>query len=61
MFPVEQVAADGVPPAHVPPFIAFGVVLVEEVILAIEEDQPVRVVHEVLRGCEVKTRAKRLV
>ena len=48
MLPSQQVAADGVAPAHMPPLVALGVVLVEEVVLAVEEDQPVRVVHEVL-------------
>ena len=56
VLPPQQVAAHGVAPAHMPPFVALGVVLVEEVILAVEEDQPVRVVHEVLRRREVEER-----
>ena len=38
---MQQVAADGVAPAHVAPRLADGIVLVEEVILAVVEDEPV--------------------
>src|SRR5262249_9417709 len=51
---MNQVAADCVAPAHVAPPLARGVVLVEEVILAIVEDHSIRVVHPILRGREVK-------
>ena len=56
VLPAHEVAADGMPPAHVPPAISLGVVLVEEVILAIEEHEPVGVVDEVLERCEVVDR-----
>jgi hypothetical protein len=35
-FPMDEIAADGVPPTHVAPGVAERVVLVEEVILAVE-------------------------
>ena len=56
VLPAHEVAADGVAPAHVAPAVPLGVVLVEQVILAVEEDQPVGVVDEVLRGREVEQR-----
>ena len=46
--------ADGVSPRHVPPGIAEGVVLIEEVILPFVVDQPVGIVHPVAGGCEVE-------
>ena len=61
MLPVDQVAADGVSPAHMAPFIAEGIVLIEQVILALVEDHPVRVVHEILFGREVELRPPRFV
>jgi hypothetical protein len=50
MVPTHEVAADGVPPAHVAPAVPLGIVLVEEVILVPEEDEPVGVVDEVPGG-----------
>ena len=50
---MHHVGADGVSPAHVSPDIAFRVVLVEQVILALIEDHAVGVVHEVVRRREV--------
>ena len=38
VLPAHEVAADGVAPAHVTPAVPLGVVLVEQVILAVEED-----------------------
>ena len=61
MLPVQHVAADGVPPAHVPPLGAERVVLVEEVVLALVVDEPVGIVHEVARRREVEPRPQRLV
>ena len=54
--PAQHVGARRVPPAHVPPDVALGVVLVEEVVLAAEVHEPVRVVHEVARRREVVER-----
>src|ERR1700761_2690656 len=47
LMPVEEVSADGVAPAHVSPLIAVGVVLKEEVVLALEEDEAVGIVRPV--------------
>ena len=59
--PVEQIGADGVAPAHVAPGVALGIVLVKEVVLAVEPDEAVRVIGPVgLRG-EVELRAEGLV
>ena len=46
--PVHQVGADRVSPTHVAPYIAEGVVLEKQMILAFKEDQPVWVVRPVL-------------
>ena len=61
MFPVRQVATDGMSPTHVPPRIARGIVLVEEVVFAVVEDQSVGVVHPVDFGREMCLRTKRFV
>ena len=57
VFPVHEVAADGVPPVHGPPNGFFGVVLIEEVVFSVEVDKPVGVVHPVFGGREVDLRA----
>ena len=41
MFPMHKVAADSVAPAHVAPFVAKRVVLVEQVVFPVVVDQPV--------------------
>ena len=61
VLPVQHVGADGMAPAHVPPGLAERVVLVEQVVLALVEDESVRVVHEVAGRREVEPRAQRLV
>ena len=61
VLPVQQVGADGVAPAHMAPLLAQRVVLVEQVVLALVEDEPVRVVHEVARWREVELRPQWLV
>ena len=57
LLPVDQVLGDGVPPGHVAPVRAFGVVLVEHVVLAVVVDEPVGVVHPVLLRGVVGLRA----
>src|SRR5580765_3904657 len=54
--PVEQVAAGGVPPAHVSPLIAAGVVLKEQVVLSVEVNQAVGIVRPGLQGRKVHLR-----
>ena len=54
---MHEVAADRVPPRHVAPRVPERVVLVEEVVLALVVDEPVRVVHPVLGRREVELRA----
>ena len=56
MFPTEQIRADRVPPAHVPPQIAERIVLIEDVPLAVVIDKPVRVVRPMDRGSEMELR-----
>ncbi len=60
LFPMHQVFADGVTPAHVAPFVAVGVVLVEHVVFTVVVYQPVGVVHPVLFWGEVELRTERL-
>ena len=58
---MDHVAADGVPPAHVPPLFAKWVVLEKQMVLALVIDKPVGVVHPVLKGRKVKLRAEGLI
>ena len=60
LLPVHQVAADGVAPVHVAPIPAVRVVLVEEMILAAVEDQPVGIVVPAAPRGEVELRPQRL-
>jgi hypothetical protein len=59
--PVEEIGADGVAPAHVSPLVAEGVVLEEEMVLALEVDEAVGVVGPVLGRGEVDLRAVGLI
>jgi len=43
--PVQEVTAYSVPPTHVPPLIAEGVVLKEEVVLTVKVDEAIRIVR----------------
>ena len=61
LLPMEQIGADCVAPAHVSPLVSKGVVLEEEVILALEVDEAVWVVRPVFSGREVHLRAVGLV
>src|SRR5437899_1453018 len=54
MLPLNEVLADRMAPTHVPPFIAKGIELIEEVIFAVIKYHPVRVIHPVGRRREVK-------
>lgn len=56
VFPVDQVCAYSMPPAHVTPRVAGRVVLIEKVVLAVVINEPVRVVHPVDFRAEVKLR-----
>ena len=64
VLPVHEVFADRMPPVYrsrCPAVIrAVGVVLVEQVIPALPEDRPVRVIQPVVRGQEVVGRAIRV-
>ena len=60
LIPVKQVSTDGMSPTHVSPFVAQGVELKEEVILTVEEDEPVGIVSPVLAWREVYLRTVRL-
>ncbi len=59
--PVQKVCADCVAPAHVTPGIAKGIVLIEEMVFAFEEDEAVGVVGPVSARGEVKLRAQGLI
>ena len=61
LLPVNHVLTDRVAPGHVPPFVAFGVVLEEEMILAIVVHHAVRIVQPVLHGRKVELRPVLLV
>ena len=54
--PVQHVPADGVIPAHIAPGGRERVVLEKHVIPSVEIDGPVRVVHPILRGQQMKLR-----
>src|SRR4051794_9652049 len=58
MLPMHQVRAHRMPPTHMPPFDPERIELVKQVILALEENQPIRVVHPIGRGRKVKLRPK---
>jgi len=45
MLPMNQVSADGMPPVHGSPYIAIGIVLVEEVVLPFIEDHAIGIVR----------------
>src|SRR3954453_12256964 len=53
---MHEITAHGVPPGHMAPRVPERVVLVEEVILAPVVDEPVGIVHPVLRRREVELR-----
>lgn len=57
LLPVNQIFADGVAPGHVAPFGSEWVVLEEEMVLALEEDEAVRVVQPVFTRRKVELRA----
>ena len=44
VFPVNEVLAADVPPVHRPPFGGIGVELVEDVVVALEEAEAIRIV-----------------
>ena len=50
---MHEIGGDGVSPGHVSPLVGEGIVLEEEVVLAVEEDGAVGVVDPVGRGVEV--------
>ena len=56
-FPAHQVAAHGMPPVHVAPFRAIGVVLIVKMVFAVFVDEAVRVVHPAIGGRMVVERA----
>ena len=52
-FPMLQVGADGMAPADVAPHVAVRIVLVEQVVFAVEPEQAVRIVDPVAAGREM--------
>lgn len=61
MLPVEHVWADGVSPMHVPPDGGIGIVLEEHVVMAVEIDGAVGVVHPVAGRKKMELRAEGIV
>ena len=61
VLPMEHVVADGMAPTHVSPDVALGIVLIEEVVLALVKDESVGIVHEIFSGREVILRTPGLV
>ena len=57
-FPVNEVFGNGVSPGHVAPVDAVRIVLIEHMILAVHEDQTVRVVVPADAGGEVRRRTE---
>src|SRR5437667_1385899 len=60
MFPMKEIAADGMAPAHVAPFVAERIELVEEMILAVIESEAVGIVHPIRGRRKMKLRPPRL-
>src|SRR4051794_10590217 len=58
MLPMHQIRAHRMPPTHMPPFVAERIELVKQVILTLEENQPIRVVHPIGRRRKMKLRPK---
>ena len=54
---MQQIAADGVPPVHIPPIQPERIPLVEQVVCLADANQTVRVVVPAERGREVQQRA----
>ena len=55
---MDQIGANRMSPAHVPPGISEGVMLIKEVIFALVINHTIRVIHEVFRGSKVKLWSK---
>src|SRR5665213_1751144 len=56
LVPMEEIATDRMSPAHMAPCVPFRVVLIEEVILAVEVNKAVRVVCPVVLRRKVNPR-----
>ena len=54
LFPMNEVRTDGMAPVHVAPFPAVGIVLIEEVVLAIVIDETVGVIDPAALCAEMK-------
>ena len=59
VLPVHQIAADGMPPAHVSPTIALRIVLIKQVPLAVVEHHAVRIIHPIPFRREMELRPER--
>jgi hypothetical protein len=57
---MNQVPADSMSPTHMAPFVAKGIVLIEQVVFSLMIDHPVRIVHPVSLWREMKLRTERL-
>ena len=55
VLPVNQIPRDRMTPTNVARCVPEGVVLIEQMVLALEKDQTIRVVHPVLGRREMKT------
>ena len=58
MFPVDEIIADRVAPTHVTPFVAEGIVLIEQVVFAVVINHAIRVVHPISFRCKMESGAK---
>ena len=57
---MNQVTADRMAPTHMAPFVAKGIVLMEQMVFSLMVDHPVRIVHPVSLWREMKLRTERL-
>ena len=57
-FPVDQIRAHGVAPGHVAPIPTVGIVLIEQVILAFVENQPIGIIQPTAPGSKMKLRTQ---
>ena len=60
VFPVNEIAAPGVAPVHVPPLVSVRIVLIIDVIVAAEMNGTVRIVHPVRRREEMEDGTRRI-
>ncbi len=57
---MNEVSADRMAPTHMAPFVAKGIVLVEEMVFSVIVDHPVRIIHPISLWREMELGTERL-